>query len=262
MNRMLALMLLAASVAGAEEFRFGKYYTELQFSYEKQPEAIYTNAVMWLPFEYEWDASTNYLDASTYTNDGTQATANARPTFVAAVGQTNSARYDFDGVDDYIDTQISRGSDFSGSFTITAWAKRDAAGSWHVVMSDQLVAIGNASFEMRFRDTDIPSFAMRDSIGTFTTVDGTSTVGADSWVHLAGVYDAGVQKLIYVDGALIASNAQTSVQSATASAYVGVRPLSSAFPFNGQIDEPRIYNRALTTAEVAAIYDATVGSHP
>jgi len=181
-----------------------------------------------LHYEFASDETPEYIDSTLYGNDGTQATANARPTFVAAVGQTNSARYDFDGVDDYIDTQISRGSDFSGSFTITAWAKRDAAGSWHVVMSDQLVAIGNASFEMRFRDTDIPSFAMRDSIGTFTTVDGTSTVGADSWVHLAGVYDAGVQKLIYVDGALIASNAQTSVQSAQRAVRNGICVCRSA----------------------------------
>ena len=264
MRRLLiACLVLAAGLASAQGVkRLNFYATEKQVGIEVEDEATFTNAVLKLPFNYDFDAGTNYLDASESVNDGAQSTANSRPTFVAEAGGV-SAHYDFDGTDDFIDSQISRGADFSGSFTVAAWVNRDAAGAWGVVMSDQLVAIGNASFELRVRgDNDLPSFAMRDSVGTFSSVEGTGTIAAASWAHLAGVYQAGVQKLIYVDGTLIASNSQTSVQSVTQSAYIGVRPLSSTFPFDGGIDDARIYNRALTAAEILDIYNATSGAHP
>ena len=72
------------------------------------------------------------------------------------------------------------------------------------------------------------------------------------WHHVAGTYDGETIRL-YVDGAEKASRAVSGqLQVSTTPLYIGNKPLSS-YPgdrFKGIIDEVRIYNRALTGAEI------------
>jgi len=79
---------------------------------------------------------------------------------------------------------------------------------------------------------------------------------ADRWVHLALTYDGGAVRL-YVDGRLDASVTQAG------GSYLGTVPARSDFrlgvdrtgarAFRGAIDELRLYERALTAEEVAAL---------
>ena len=72
-----------------------------------------------------------------------------------------------------------------------------------------------------------------------------------AWTHLATTYDGASQRL-YINGVLVATRAQTGTIA------VGNQPLrvggnnSSGEFFRGLIDEVRIYNRALSAAEITA----------
>ncbi|MEK6647438.1 MAG: LamG-like jellyroll fold domain-containing protein [Candidatus Firestonebacteria bacterium] len=110
----------------------------------------------------------------------------------------------------------------------------------------------------------------KDASGTRTKREAqknmTNSVGA--WYHVAGVYNktTGEQKL-YIDGQLV--NTQTHTAGNTVvplTAYPDMRighSRAATGYFNGKIDEVRLYNRALTDADVQELYAYTVnGSVP
>lgn len=103
------------------------------------------------------------------------------------------------------------------------------------------------------------------------TADHTPTVGR--WVHLAGVYDgASGEMSLYVDGDLIAidiheGEIRLDKQSLQRPLMIGAE-LNTASrseisgPFDGNIDEVRIYGRALSAIEIADLAQAAKAKHP
>jgi hypothetical protein len=87
------------------------------------------------------------------------------------------------------------------------------------------------------------------------TVDG--LVASNIFDHIAMTYDrASGQAVLYLNGALVASTKLGSFTPQTSyNLYIGQRP-NSPFLFNGLIDETSLYDRALTAAEIQAIYNA------
>ncbi|HZD94818.1 MAG TPA: LamG-like jellyroll fold domain-containing protein, partial [Candidatus Sulfotelmatobacter sp.] len=85
---------------------------------------------------------------------------------------------------------------------------------------------------------------------------GGATLQVNRWTHVALTYDrtTGVAR-IFVNGAFVASTNPGVFTPRTAlPLYIGARPNSTHFL--GSIDEPQVYNRALSPAEVQAIYTA------
>ena len=71
-----------------------------------------------------------------------------------------------------------------------------------------------------------------------------------------GVNDAGDAATLYLDGAAVASTSTTASISYTlgASSFIGGHGSGdTSYDFTGMIDDARIYNRALTATEVAAL---------
>jgi len=110
---------------------------------------------------------------------------------------------------------------------------------------------------------------MELGIGNWTAnlADGTHQVQAvfgterlNQWVFLTAVVDrsAGLFKA-YTDGSLVASVSlgRLGSVSSSSSAYIGG---ISGYGFNGTIDEVMIYNRALASTEVAALYNQRTGT--
>jgi len=85
--------------------------------------------------------------------------------------------------------------------------------------------------------------------GTPATIYGTSAVPANSWTHLAATYDGAMLRL-YVNGVQVSSHAQTGAISSSANpVQIGGDTIYGQY-FQGRIDEVRIYNRALSQAEI------------
>jgi hypothetical protein len=82
---------------------------------------------------------------------------------------------------------------------------------------------------------------------------------ADVWTHLVVVWDKVMLK-IYVNSEPKSNVARTGdLTSITVTAQLGrgERTNTLLHPFLGIIDEVRIYNRALSPAEIKALYEAT-----
>ena len=82
------------------------------------------------------------------------------------------------------------------------------------------------------------------------------TVPLNLWTHLACTYDR-VTARLYVNGEEVASAPLTeAIASFEQPLGIGVLPGSPSRSFDGLIDEVELFNRALTQAEIRAIFDA------
>ncbi len=98
---------------------------------------------------------------------------------------------------------------------------------------------------------------------TWRYLDSVRPIKARTWVHIATTYD-GARLRIYVNGVLDASMPVTGRTCSNAEPLaVGAKNKTSAglieAYFDGRIDDLRVYDRALTAAQIKAVRAASVG---
>jgi hypothetical protein len=102
-------------------------------------------------------------------------------------------------------------------------------------------------------DTGVPAaFAVRSAAPTAPVgTAGVSPLPLNAWTHLAVSYDGSMLRL-YVNGTQVGSQAMTgSMVTSTGALRIGGNSIWGEY-FQGQIDEIRIYNRALTQVQIQA----------
>jgi hypothetical protein len=96
--------------------------------------------------------------------------------------------------------------------------------------------------------------------GANRVVEGTAAQApaANVWTHVAGTYD-GTTLRLYINGVQVASVNRTGpIATSTGPLRIGGNSLWGEF-FQGRIDEVRVYNRALTPAEIQTDMNTPVG---
>ena len=195
----------------------------------------------------DFDNDTNALvDLSTSGNNGT-AGGNAVYT---SSGKYNGG-FTFDGSGDYITRTNPILPSLNSNRTIALWEKTSATGR------QILFGIGNsgAYAEVTLYPDIGTGFFLDTSAGYLGT--GGATPDDGNWHHLAVTYNGSVWKT-YLDG--VPKNNLTLVSNLNNNVYsVGVDSNNLAtYPFNGQIDEVRVYNRSLSDAEIQEIYNSSL----
>ncbi|MBP9728012.1 MAG: LamG domain-containing protein [Candidatus Moranbacteria bacterium] len=212
-------------------------------------------------FALDENTGTSTTDSSA--NGGTGTLTNG-PTWTT--GQIGSA-VDFDGTDDYITVADADVLDVvdSRNFTLSGWFTR---GSY--TTDDTIVAKSNGQaasdtgYNVYIDDTtDKVTFVANDGTDQYKLESASVFNGARSWGHFSIVWDdsgAGQTKL-YIDGVLEAATATgtfASVNSlANASTFRIGAESDAGNPFIGEIDEVRMYSRALTGDEISQLYRLT-----
>jgi hypothetical protein len=85
--------------------------------------------------------------------------------------------------------------------------------------------------------------------GDYGEAYGTSNLAANTWTHLAATYD-GTTLRLFVNGTQVSSSARSgSLATSNGPLSLGGDPLYGQY-FSGRIDNVRIYNRALTPAQI------------
>src|SRR6266853_1651574 len=96
---------------------------------------------------------------------------------------------------------------------------------------------------------------------TLGTTYGTAALAANAWTHLATTFDGAALRL-YVNAVQVSSLAATgALPTSTNPLQIGGDSIYGQF-FQGMIDEVRIYNRALTQAEIQTDMTTPVGGTP
>lgn len=78
-----------------------------------------------------------------------------------------------------------------------------------------------------------------------------------SWHHVAGIYEPGVRVALYIDGIKVAENltgVPASIMNNPQFVGTDLRSPGANYNWNGQVDELKIYDRALSPTEVAGLY--------
>jgi len=168
---------------------------------------------------------------------------------------------DFDGQNDCIDVG---GLDVAGSaVTLAAWFKSDdltncSSGDCRLISKAtstaedahyfMLSTIQEGAFtRLRFR--------LKTGGGTKTLIATSGDVAEGEWVHAAAVFD-GSEMRLYKDGQLVGSTAKSGSISTNGSVpvWIGGNPDgATSKPWDGTIDEVRIYNQALTAAQIRTL---------
>jgi hypothetical protein len=166
-----------------------------------------------------------------------------------------------DGVTGYADVGVTL-VDTTASFSVLSWANLAAVGSWEVVLSEDDVTGSLFGLKLRGDGSQQFDFDVETSDVTtppFIVAQSTSVAQANTWVHLAGVYDAGGSGAlkVYVNGALQANaSVGKGLPAATGHFLIG-RGLYNGVTgsyVDGTLDEVAVYGVALTDAQVAAVY--------
>lgn len=209
---------------------------------------ISTYLVAYYPF------NGNANDESGYGNNGT---VNGATLTTDRFGNPNSA-YEFDGTSDYIEVADSNSLDITNEITIAAWVKPDISNP-----TESQALVSKYRSEPGFRTymlygyttgTQGPRFRVwtTGDIGDASTTDLLSTT---DWSFVVGTYDGANAKL-YINGVLKNTNSGSGlIATNSLPLRIGAgNETSHLNPFDGKIDDVRIYNRALTGPDIEALY--------
>jgi hypothetical protein len=167
----------------------------------------------------------------------------------------------FDGANDHVDVGTF---DVTGNaLTLAAWFhSRNLANCSSADCRILSKATGTAEQDHYFMLSTISSgssavlrFRLRTNGTTTTLIAGSGALPEDTWVHAAAVYDGSTMEL-FLDGVPVGSTAKSGALSTNAGVGVWIGsnpPDASSKPWDGLIDEVRIYDRALTAGEILAL---------
>jgi hypothetical protein len=168
-----------------------------------------------------------------------------------AAGRSSSA-FRFDGIDDRV--EIPNLGSFT-RITAQAWVYREGATNTR----ESLISYENACGIVLSLNEDgvrqLPRLWVNIN-GSWLFTEGTQPFSFERWTHLAGTYD-GQEIRLYVDGALAAvTPAAGNMTPCNEKVALGSRRSFDQFYFPGRLDEVMVFNRALTAAEIQALYAA------
>jgi hypothetical protein len=176
-----------------------------------------------------------------------------------ATGKYN-ASLNFDGVDDYVSIADTTDSvlDITNEITLSAWVKLDAVDNNDRIIlkpySSTSWTSPYAYYELYVMSDRTPRFGLSIN-SAYTSVSSSTPVSLNTWNHIVATYN-GSQMKIYLNGKEIASKNQTgSINTNNEPVYIGTRTPVGNEAIDGQIDDVRIYNYALTAEQVKALYN-------
>jgi len=158
-------------------------------------------------------------------------------------------------------TAASNIIDTSKSFTVACWGKLNNTSAYEDFMTvdgtttsafylQYNAGNGKISFNRLASDSD-------SAAATIAAETGAPATG--TWYYIVGVYNSSTQTIaLYINGTLQQSVSYTTGWKGTGSTLVGRGKFSgnSTDYLNGVVDNARIYNSALTAAQVSTLYSS------
>jgi chitodextrinase len=167
----------------------------------------------------------------------------------------------FDGVDDLVTVADAASLDLSAGMTLEAWVRPTTNASWRTVVTKEQT--GNLVYGL-FANSDTAQPSGIVSIGSSPIQDivrGPGALALSTWQHLATTYDGSALRL-YVGGVQVATHAVSgAMPNSSGPLQIGGNRVWSEW-FQGQIDDLRVYDRALSQAELQADMATPVAPPP
>lgn len=204
-------------------------------------------------------------DASGYNNHGTLVNGPVWRCASTDSDYTPSGKgcsLGFDGVNDYV--IVNNNFVVSPtSLTISAWFKKTGEGANYecVLHKSSDNSIGNSEYWLGVDSNDYLTATIGARTGVGWAAGQTSikaTLGV--WYYLVASWDGSVVR-IYIDGKYIKQYSLTSYGSLTTPTRFGASLNGAGYLFNGFINDVRIYEQALSLAQIRKLYVEGVKKH-
>lgn len=166
---------------------------------------------------------------------------------------------DFDGTDDYVSaTNVIT----AYPFTLECWVRLDVVNSNDAFVSVNTTTAGdtNTHYSIRYAGAGNQKFNIRaatNSPARDEITSGTTSPSANTWVHIAGVFESDTIRKLYINGILEVTSTTTSVLFASATYEIRFGNLRVNTPtdyLDGKMSDVRIWNTARTAQQIADNY--------
>jgi len=231
--------------------------TEISQNYEAQ-KSKFTNTIVQQGLVLNLDAGNNY----SYGGAGTtfydvSPTALSWTINNATYNSSDPKYFSYNGSNSWLESSTSAAYD-SQTITMECWCYPNVLSQEGFLFEKGQV---NTQYSMFL---SLTAFYFRTIGGTINNQDLTfassTYLTANAWNHVICTYN-GSTKIIYVNGVQAASvNASGTLQTGQTNQYIGkLGNAGNSYQFNGRIGESRVYNIALSAAQVLQNYNATKG---
>jgi hypothetical protein len=211
------------------------------------------------------DASNGLHDGTPNGTSGTNNKPQPSNDIPASMTSRDYRSLNFDGTDDYVDAGnvLNMGTN---DLTLSAWVKTatsSAGGNVRAIAGKSFLGSQTGRYSLLFENGNIEG--LTDIGGGGLTVTSSETPYIDNNWHLFTlVFNRSGNMILYADGISIGStsiSAGSAVNMSTSDKFfigayqdgTGTAPASGKY-LNGNIDDVRVYSRALTAAEVKGLY--------
>lgn len=149
----------------------------------------------------------------------------------------------------------------SAGLTLAAWVNPFSAGEYQRIISKATDAADHAHYWM-LSETPVEGrrrlrFRLKTGSTTTTLIAASGDLPVGTWYHAAATYDGATMR-VYLNGVEVGrtSKSGTIATDAIVPVNIGRNP-DGSYPLNGLVDDVRIYDRALSAAEITAVMEPT-----
>ena len=204
-------------------------------------------------WRFNTGSGTTAADSSSSATPGTLVGSPTWSTDTPSDDTGNTYSLSLDGSSQYV--EVPSPNLPTGDFTYTAWFKKETATSQLIMMAPD--SAGENEFAVFFRADQTFELALN---GVTDTISTTAAAPLNEWNHIS-VSRAGSDITMYLNGVMVDSATDgTVLDFSTCSFYIGVDIDSGGCAtglsnyFDGNIDDVRVYDRALAQSEIREIY--------
>ncbi len=163
----------------------------------------------------------------------------------------------FDGVNDYSNVGIDQSLNLSGDLTVSAWVKPLSISSANDLIVHQRTQGKNfytMSFSLGFAWNSLkPNFSLGNGSDRIEA-QSTETINPSEWTHIVGSVKGNTLS-VYVNGQIKGNAIFSGERQSQTTTYLN----DNTLPFDGAIDDVRIYNQALSPSEIQKLYEWAPG---
>jgi len=169
-------------------------------------------------------------------------------------------RFNFDGIaNSYISSQQA----LSGDFSASAWVRSDDTSSF-TIMSSRINSIGTSQGFDLYQDSTGGAIQFDGYNNGRLFAIGTVVPTAGEWYHVCATWDAAtLTATLYINGVSDASSVEVTAIAHSTELTIGAwNGGTSSFVLNGDLDDIRLMDNALTATQVLELYEGVPGYQP
>jgi hypothetical protein len=231
----------------------------------RSPQTVTVGLVLAAPVTYgpiaHWTFEPATLSGNTVLDiSGNSLNGTIYGTVVGVPGKVGQA-VTFNGSTGYIVTAPSPAPAMASDLTLAAWIKTTNTSRVETILSKYDTSGSEDGYIFETTPAGYLGLHLGGSniAGSRDVIDGSNRINDGQWHHVALIIRTGQDVSFYVDGGLSSVDYLSTSRGAFGSSVTigGTVPGDSNF-FTGSMDEVNIYDRALSTSEMAGLYGGTV----